>query len=76
MNTDIAEEQKKINVILRILEEHYPHSVSGVEIASLLNLSVEKVESFLGFLAKYSFISYDKKGKMAIISADFSSLSE
>jgi hypothetical protein len=32
---------------------------------------VEKVDVFLGFLARYSFISYDEKAKTAIISADF-----
>jgi len=63
-----------MHAILHILEDRYPHSVSRIEIASLVNLSTEKVDSFLGFLAKYSFVTYDEKEKTAIIRTDFSSL--
>ena len=73
MNKDNAEEQMKINAILRILEDKYPQSVSENEIASLVNLSTEKVDFFFGFLAKFSFIIYDEKEKTAVICADFSS---
>lgn len=63
-----------MNAILRILENHYPHAVSGGEIASLLDLSEEKVDLVLEFLAKYALISYEDKEKKAVISADFSAL--
>ena len=73
-----AEEKKEmdinINMILRILEDQYPLSMSEVEITSRVNLPVEKVELFLRFLAKYSFITYDEQRETAVISTDFSSL--
>jgi hypothetical protein len=69
-----AEVQTGIHAILHILEDRYPHSVSGIEIASLLNLSEENVDFLLGFLAKYALIAYDEGEKTAIISADFSTL--
>jgi hypothetical protein len=74
MKKDSAEEQLKLHAILRILEDRYPHAVSGIEIASLVDLSAEKVGSFLGFLAKYSFVIYDETEKTAAIRADFSAL--
>ena len=74
MKKDNVEERRKIDAILRILEDHYPNSISKIEIASLVNLPTEKVDSFLAFLAKYSFIAYDEKEKKAVIRADFSSL--
>jgi Mn-dependent DtxR family transcriptional regulator len=61
-----------MSAILRILEDKQLHSLS--EIASLLNLSAEKVESFLRFLAKYNVITYDEARKTAVISADFLAL--
>lgn len=73
-NKDDVEEQTKMNAILRILEKYYPHSVSEIEIASFLNLSAEKVDLFLGFLAKYSVISYNERIKTAVICDDFLSL--
>ena len=63
-----------INMILRILEDQYPLSMSEVEITSRVNLPVEKVELFLRFLAKYSFITYDEQRETAVISTDFLSL--
>ena len=60
--------------VLHILEYQYPFSMSDVEIASRVDLPVEKVELFLRFLAKYSFITYDEQGKTATICADFLSL--
>ncbi len=71
-----AEEKKEmdIDMILRILEDQYPLPVSEVEITSLVNLPVEKVELFLRFLAKYSFITYDEQRETAVIRTDFSSL--
>ncbi|RLG32529.1 hypothetical protein DRN97_07185 [Methanosarcinales archaeon] len=63
-----------MNMILRILEDKYPLSMSEVEIASLVNLPVGKTELFLRFLAKYSFITYDEHRKTAVICADFLSL--
>ena len=60
-----------INMILRILEDQYPLSMSEVEITSRVNLPVEKVELFLRFLAKYSFITYDEQRETAVISTDF-----
>jgi len=67
-----AEEQ--MDAILRILEDQHPHSVA--EIASLVNISADEVESFLRFLAKYSIVTYDEERKTAIIRADFLSLKE
>ncbi len=61
--------------ILRILEDQYPLPMPEVEIASRVNLPVEKVELFLRFLAKYSFITYDEQRKTAVVCADFLSLS-
>ena len=71
-----AEKKKEmdIDMILRILEDQYPLSMSEVEITSLVNLPVEKVELFLRFLAKYSFITYDEQRETAVICADFLSL--
>ncbi|MBC8521167.1 MAG: hypothetical protein H8D26_04145 [Methanomicrobia archaeon] len=66
----------KMNMILRILEDQYPHSVSAMEIASLVNVPVEKVELFLRFLAKYGFITHDEKRKTAVMCADFFLLEE
>ncbi|RZN42969.1 MAG: hypothetical protein EFT35_01335 [Methanophagales archaeon ANME-1-THS] len=74
MKKDSAEEHLKLQAILHILEDRYPHAVSGLEIASLVDLSAEKVGSFLGFLAKYSFITYNETEKTALIRADFSAL--
>lgn len=61
-------------MILRILEARHPHSVSGYEIASRVQLSEENIEFFLGFLAKYALITYDADEKTAVINADFSAL--
>ena len=71
-----AEKKKEmdIDMILRILEDQYPLSMSEVEITSRVNLPVEKVELFLRFLAKYSFITYDEQRETAVISTDFLSL--
>jgi len=63
-----------MNMILRILEDKYPLSISEVEIASLVNLPVGKTELFLRFLAKYSFITYDEHRKTAVVCTDFLSL--
>jgi Mn-dependent DtxR family transcriptional regulator len=46
------------------------------EIASLVNISAEKVESFVRFLAKHGIVTYDEERKTAIIRADFLSLQE
>lgn len=64
--------EEHMSAIIRILEDEQPHSLP--EIASLLNLSAEKVESFLRFLAKYNIITYDETRKTAVISADFLAL--
>lgn len=69
-----AEEHLKLQAILRILEDRYPHAVSGSELASLVDLPAEKVGAFLGFLAKYSFISYNETEKTARVRAEFSAL--
>ena len=74
MYDDNAEEQVEMNMILRILEDQYPILMSEIEIASLINIPVEKVELFLHFLAKYSIITYDEQRETAIICTDFSSL--
>ena len=74
MYNDNAKEQVEMNTILRTLEYQYPLSMSEVEIASLVNISAEKVELFLHFLAKYSFITYDEQRKTAVTCADFLSL--
>jgi len=74
MYNDNAEEQVEMNTILRILEHQYPLSMSAVDIASLVNIPAEKVELFLRFLAKYSFITYDEHRKTAVIHTDFLSL--
>jgi len=74
MYNDNAEEQVEMNTILRILEYQYPLPISAVDIASLVNIPAEKVELFLRFLAKYSFITYDEQRKTAIICTDFFSL--
>ena len=74
MYDDNAEEQVEMNMILRILEDQYPISMSEVEIASLINISAEKVELFLRFLAKYSFITYNEQRETAVICTDFLSL--
>ena len=66
--------EKRMNAILRILEDQHPHSVS--EIASRVNTSEEKVELFLRFLAKYEFVTYDEDKKTATIRADSFSLKE
>ena len=68
------ERQMKIQTILHILEDRYPQSVSGIEIASLVKLSEENVDFLLGFLAKYALVTYDEEEKTAVISADFSAL--
>ena len=60
------------NSIIHILEDQHSHSVS--EIASSTNIPAEKVELFLRFLAKYSFITYDEQRETAVICADFLSL--
>ena len=71
---DNTEEQGEINTILRILEDQYPLSMPKVEIASLVNISAEKIELCLRFLAKYSFITYDEQRETAVICTDFFSL--
>ena len=62
----------KHKAIMQTLEDGRPHSVS--EIASCTNIPAEEVERFLQFLAKYSFITYDKRKKTAVICDDFLSL--
>jgi len=74
MSSTEKKKEMDIDMILRILEDQYPLSMSEVEITSLVNLPVEKVELFLRFLAKYSFITYDEQRETAVISTDFSSL--
>ncbi len=61
--------EKRMDAILRILEDQKPHSVS--EIASRVgDIAEEKVELFLRFLAKYEFVTYDEDRKTATIRAD------
>ena len=74
MYDDNAEEQVEMNMILRILEDQYPILMSEIEIASLVNISAEKIELFLHFLAKYSLITYDEQRETAVICTDFLSL--
>ena len=74
MYRDKAEENMK--AILRILEDKFPLPVSVPEITSGVNISAEKVELFLRFLAKYGFVTYDEEKKIATIHADFLSLKE
>jgi DNA-binding IclR family transcriptional regulator len=59
--------EKRMNAILRILENRHSHTVS--EIASRVNISEEKVELFLRFFAKYEFVTYDGDKKTATIRA-------
>ena len=66
----------KMKAILRILEDKFPLPMPVSEITSRVNISVEKVESFLRFLAKYRFVTYDEERKIATIHADFLSLKE
>jgi len=68
----LTPEIKVVNSITHILEDQRSHSVS--EIASCTNIPAEKVELFLRFLAKYSFITYDEQKTTAIICDDFLSL--
>ena len=68
----LTPEIKAANSITHILEDQHNHSVP--EIASYTNIPAEKVELFLRFLAKYSFISYDEQNKTAVIYTDFLSL--
>lgn len=67
-----ANAKEHMNAILRIFEDRQQHSLLGV--ASLLNLSAEKVEFFLLFLAKYGAITYDEALKTAVIRTDFLAL--
>jgi len=60
--------EKLMDAILRILEDQKTHSVS--EIASRVNISEEKVELFLRFLAKYEFVTYDEERKTAVMRSD------
>lgn len=71
---DEVEEQMNMNAILCVLEYYYPHSVSKIELASLLQLSASKVDAILGFLTKYSVIRYDEESRTAAICEDFVSL--
>jgi len=68
----LTPEIKVVDSITHILEDQRSHSVS--EIASCTNIPAEKVELFLRFLAKYSFITYDEQKKTAVICDDFFSL--
>ena len=72
MHNNSAEAQMKIDMLLCSLEDLHPSSVAGI--AALLNLSAEKVESLLRFLAKYNVITYDETRKTAVICQDFSAL--
>jgi len=65
-------ERKADNTIIHFLEDQQLHSVSGI--ASYTNIPAEKVELFLRFLAKHSFITYDEQRETAVICADFLSL--
>jgi len=60
--------EKLMDAILRILEDQKTHSVS--EIASRVNITEEKVELFLRFLAKYEFVTYDEERKTAVMRSD------
>ncbi len=74
MHNNNTKEQVEINMILWILEDQHPHPVSAVEIASRVNLPLEKVALLLRFMAKYSFITYDEQNETAVICTDFLSL--
>jgi predicted transcriptional regulator len=71
---EITPKSKPDNSIIHILEDQRPHSMA--EIASLVNISADKVESFVRFLAKYGIVTYGEERKEAIICADFLSLKE
>ena len=64
--------RKADNTIIHFLEDQQLHSVSGI--ASYTNIPAKKVELFLRFLAKHSFITYDEQRETAVICADFLSL--
>ena len=74
MYKDKAEE--KMKSIIRILEDQFPLPVSVSEITSGVNISAGNVKSFLRFLAKYGFVTYEEERKIATIHADFLSLKE
>lgn len=73
MYNNTAEELMKLDMLLHVLEDLHPYSVVGV--ASLLNVSDDKAELFLRFLAKYHIITYDEERKTAVICNDFLALS-
>lgn len=60
------------DAIIAILEDQHAHSVA--EIASLVNLSAEKVQQVVRFMAKYDLIHYDEEYKTAVICDDFRAL--
>lgn len=76
IDNDNKSKETSMNEMLRILEERHPHPVSVIEMASIVNVPVEKVKIFFRFLAKYSFIEYDEQRETAVIHADFLSLEE
>ena len=67
-----AEADLKMNKLLRILEDMHPYSVA--RIASLMDITEDKVALFLRFLAKYHIITYDETEDTAVISTDFFAL--
>ncbi|RZN42970.1 MAG: hypothetical protein EFT35_01340 [Methanophagales archaeon ANME-1-THS] len=60
------------DAIIDILEDEHPHSIA--EIASMVNLSAEKVQHVVRFMAKYDLIRYDEECKTAVICDDFRAL--
>jgi hypothetical protein len=63
---------RKLERILRILEDQRVHSIT--EVVERVHLPAEQVAFFFRFLAAYSFISYNELGETAIISTELLSL--
>jgi predicted transcriptional regulator len=72
MHNNEVEVDLKMNKLLHVLEDMHPYSVA--RIASLLDVSEDKVALFLRFLAKYNIITYDEAEDTVVICTDFFAL--
>jgi predicted transcriptional regulator len=59
-------------VIIEILEDRIPHTLS--ELATCANLPLRVVRAFVQFLAKFELLSYDEQKQIVLIHPEFAKL--
>ncbi len=68
----VSLEPKCEEVIIEILEDRIPHTLS--ELATRANLPLRVVRAFVQFLAKFELLSYDEQKQIVLIHPEFAML--